>query len=618
MVNQHNKRTPLSSYWLALIVPLLIFPFMINLRIFPFVAPNEEPKWAMLIICALWFGIATAWLWFKSTTALVVQKPSIPQLMLVTFTMILAYGIFIGPNQTEGLIRFSFWFSCILILSLSIWAARHDLHWKNALVWSISIGTFIFSIRYWISYFVDYSKPNYNISVLFSPIGHINFTGDVLIMLLPLLIWVLAAKTHPVLRVLNWFSVSTLATILLVASSRGALGGLVLATILITIVALKHYKDWKQLEHKKLYTLPVILVLSALITSVIVYSVLPYHYRDLARVSATAGQAASGEGKMALTPNVTQPPWVDMWVKLSPLLGARTSIFASTTAMTLDAPLLGQGTGNFAWVYPSYSNRYPDFRDALSSARTFTTNPHNVVLQIASQNGVVAVVLFMALLLYFWYRLFSTTWKTWHGWHISGLAAITAVLFDAMFNHVFFNPSSMFVFALLAGTWWGSLSYQERPQLLTINPRLAAVSAFVIIIILSIWPTRWVVSEWYVGQAMKYARLSVANEADFYQKAYVWDKQNFRAVFGMGQVAYRQKKYAESARYFEEFVRFYPYNPPALNMLGAAYMVSGQYQKAEAAFQQALDIYPDFDIVKQNLQRVQTVLRQGRAVQPPQ
>jgi len=99
-------------------------------------------------------------------------------------------------------------------------------------------------------------------------------------------------------------------------------------------------------------------------------------------------------------------------------------------------------------------------------------------------------------------------------------------------------------------------------------------------------------------------------EANFYKKAYEWDKENFRAVFGMGQVAYRQKDYIQSARYFEEFESFYPYNPPALNMLGAAYMTTGQFKKAEAALQRALKIYPGFDMVEQNLQRVQSILQQ--------
>jgi len=596
------------SPWLVLIAPLLAFPLMINVRVFPFVAPNEEPKWAILTLCFLWMGLAAAWLWFKRSTPLSIPKPSLPSLALLLYILILAVGIFIGPNMTEGMIRFAFWFFCISILLLSIWATRHEPQWMNRLIWSLSIGSFIFSLRYWESYFLDYGKPNYNISVLFSPIGHVNFTGDVLIILLPMLIWVLATYNNVILRVLNWFSVATFATILLVASSRGALGGLFIAFIITLLYFIKHHKHL--LAHKKDYMLPSLLIGSTLIASLLVYNALPYHYRNLARVSASAGQATTEQGKIVLTQQALQPPLVDMWVELSPLLGARTPIFAATAAMTLDAPILGQGTGNFAWVYPSYSNRYPDFRDPLSSARTFTTNPHNVVLQIASQNGIPAMLIFMGLLLYFWFRLAQASWQQWNPHYITGLAAISAVLFDAMFNHVFFNPASMFVFALLAGTWWGLLPAKQQGTL-QVKPQLLSVVSIATVIVLCIWPMRWIVSEWYVGQAMAYMR-QPAQEAQFYQKAYNWDKENFRAVFGMGQVAYKQKNYAQSAKYFEEFQTFYPYNPPALNMLGAAYMSMGQFKKAEVVFEQALKIYPGFKMIEQNLQRVKMILQQRK------
>ncbi|MDQ7002902.1 MAG: O-antigen ligase family protein, partial [Ghiorsea sp.] len=516
--------------------------------------------------------------------------------------------VFIGPNITEGMIRFAFWFFSISILLLSIWAARHQRQWVNRLVWSLSIGSFIFSIRYWESYILDYGKPNYNIHVLFSPIGHVNFTGDVLIILLPMLLWVLATYNNAILRVLNLFSVTTIATILLVASSRGALGGLFIAFIITLLFLLKHHKHL--LSHKSDYIVPSLLMASTLMASWFIYNALPYHYRDLARVSASAGQATTGQGKIILTPQALQPPLVNMWVKLSPLLGARTPIFAATTAMTLDAPILGQGTGNFAWVYPNYSNRYPDFRDPLSSARTFTTNPHNVALQIASQNGIPAMLIFMGLLLYLWLRLAKASWQQWNAHYITGLAAISAVLFDAMFNHVFFNPASMFVFSLLAGTWWGLLPAKSQGTL-SIKPKLLSVYTMVIVVLLCIWPVRWLMSEWYVGQAMAHIQ-QPAQEINFYQKAYALDNENFRASFGMGQVAYKQKNYGLSAKYFEEFQTFYPYNPPALNMLGAAYMSTGQFKKAEAVFEQALKVYPGFTMVEQNLQRVKMILKQRK------
>lgn len=60
-----RKKSIFNSYWLILIAPLLAYPLMVNLRIFPFMAPNEEPKWTVLVACALWMGFAAAWLWFN-------------------------------------------------------------------------------------------------------------------------------------------------------------------------------------------------------------------------------------------------------------------------------------------------------------------------------------------------------------------------------------------------------------------------------------------------------------------------------------------------------------------------------------------------------------------------
>lgn len=607
-----KNKSLLNSPWLILIAPLLAFPFMMNLRIFPFIAPNEEPKWAVLTLCALWMGLAAAWLWLKQEKPLTLASPSLPALLLLTYLTILGIGIFIGPNTTEGMIRFAFWFFCAAIFAAAVWAIKHEAKWQNMLIWSLSIGSFIFSLRYWESYFLDFGKPNYNISVLFSPIGHVNFTGDVLIMLLPMLMWVLGTKANPTLRILNWFSVTTIITILLVASSRGALGGMAIAAVVTLFVVIKHYPSWSTLSGKKTTSL---LLGSALLASVITYNALPYHYRDLARVSATAGQATTDKGKVQLTQNVEQPPLVDMWVTLSPLLGARTSIFASTTAMTLDAPWLGQGTGNFPWVYPSYSNRYPDFRDSLSSTRTFTTNPHNMVLQIASQNGIPAMLIFMGLLLFFWWKLARNLWQKWDAYVLSGLAALTAAIFDAMFNHVFFNPASMFVFALLGGSWWGYISHVKKHQVKQLQPKIAAPFILIAVLTLSVYPARWLVSEWYAGQAMVYVK-HPTYEAKYYQKAYTWNPENFRAVFGMGQVAYKQKNYPESARYFAEFEQFYPYNPPALNMLGAAYMMSGDFLQAEKAFAKAALIFPGFEMAEQNLLRAKSLLQQKQIVSP--
>jgi len=580
---------------------------MINLRIFPFVGPNEEPKWAVLVFYGIWMGVAGFWVCWQRLQPLKVGV-SLPGIFLLIFFLLLGAGIFIGPNMVEGAVRFHFWLLCGVVWLVSLWAMRHQKGWLDALSWSISIGVFVFSVRYWWSYALDYGKPGYNVSVLFSPIGHVNFTGDALIVLLPVLVWMLAVRSGSALKVLNWFSVATVATVLLVASSRGALGGMVVGLFVLIPFLLKYGKEWRgALRKKELRLVPLLWVGTALFASLIIYHSLPYHYRDLARVS---GSLQTTFENRASTEGVEQPPFASLWQALSPWLGARTPIFASATAMSFDAPMLGQGTGNFAWIYPRYSNRFPDFRDSLSSERTFTTNPHNIVLQLATQNGIPATLIFLGLLGFFWYRLVRTLWKGWDGWCAAGIVAVSAAIFDAMFNHVFFNPASMFVFALLGGSWWGYV-WETDGIIKTFSVswnRGVAITLLFTTICLSVWPVRWLLSEWNVGQATAHIRQS-ATAATYYDLAYAWDAYNFRAVFGKAQTAYQQRRYRDCIEHLKHFERIYPYNPSALNLLGAAYMMSGRFSEAEAMFIKSIAILPDFQMANQNLLRVREVMR---------
>ncbi|MDT8375831.1 MAG: O-antigen ligase family protein [Mariprofundaceae bacterium] len=605
-----EKLTILLSEWHLIIVPLLLFPLMINLRIFPFVGPNEEPKWAVLIFCGLWMGAAACWMCWQRNQPLRLSF-SLPGLLLLTFFLLLGAAVFIGPNMVEGAIRFSFWLLCAVVWLVSLWAMRHRKGWLDALSWAVSMGVAVFSLRYWWSYALDYGRPGYNVSVLFSPIGHVNFTCDVLIMLLPMLVWMLAVRSEPVLKVLNWFSVTTVTTVLLVASSRGALGGLAVGLLVLVPFLLRYAKRWIiPLRKKELWPVPLLWAGTALVAALIIYQSLPYHYRELARVSGAVQGSFESKG---LTEGVEQPPFASFWQSLSPWLGERTYIYASATAMALDAPLLGQGTGNFAWIYPGYSNRFPDFRDSLSSERTFTTNPHNIVLQLATQNGIPATLIFLGLLGLFWYLLVRTLWRAWNGWCAAGVVAISAAIFDAMFNHVFFNPASMFTFALLGGSWWGYVCkpHATIKEALPVSwNRAVAITLLLATICLSVWPVRWLVSEWYVGMATVYIR-QPAIAAVYYDRAYAWNAYNFRAVFGKAQTAYQQRRYADCIELLIHFERIYPYNPSALNLLGAAYMMSGRLSEAEIMFSRSIVILPDFQMAKQNLLRVRSAMRNG-------
>ncbi|RMG57557.1 MAG: O-antigen ligase domain-containing protein, partial [Gammaproteobacteria bacterium] len=371
----HGLRDP---WTLLLLVPLITLLPILNVRIFPFVAPNEEPKWAVLVICGLLMGLSWAWALWKAGSLHI--RPGAAGLLLAAFLLLLAAGIPVGPNPIEGLIRFTFWLIAAAVLVLAAWAMRTRQGWLDWLGWATSVASIVFSLGYWYGYVMKFGKPGYNVSVLFSPIGHVNFTGDVLVVLLPALIWMLAKQRSPILRVLNWFSVVTMTTVLLVAAGRGAIGGLMVGALVFLGVAVRHWLGfWR--EGRRPAVAPSVWVISALLVAVIVNAMLPYHYRELVRVSGTLEAAVEEKSARELDWSAPQPPFASFWAATYPVLTARTPMYASATAMALDAPWLGQGTGNFPFVYPAWSNRFPDFRDPLSTERTFTTNPHNIILQ---------------------------------------------------------------------------------------------------------------------------------------------------------------------------------------------------------------------------------------------
>ncbi|RME83637.1 MAG: hypothetical protein D6771_05565, partial [Zetaproteobacteria bacterium] len=282
------------------LAPLVALPFVLNVRVFPFVAPNEEPKWAIYGLAGFGvLGLAAARAWVRGLTLV----RSWAFWGVVAFVALAFVGVFRGVNRTEGWIRFAAWVDFFAVMFAAAWAMRALPRWDLWLARAlIAAGTW-FSLGYWKGYFLDYGKPGYNIMVLFSPVGHVNFTADVLVVWIPAMAWALVRVRTPVERVLAWFALFTEGVVLLVGASRGGMFGVWLGLALAALLALRAGRIKAAARRPEAWW-----CLSAAAASVVVYFMLPFHYREAARLSGTLKAAAEIPKEAKLTPGVPQPP----------------------------------------------------------------------------------------------------------------------------------------------------------------------------------------------------------------------------------------------------------------------------------------------------------------------
>jgi len=583
--------------WVLSLIPLLALPFMLTVRSMTFVLPNEEPKWAVFLAAALLAALAGLWILTRARLAL-----HLPAIGLWLFFGILGMGVFMAPDRVAGISRYSIWVSCLTIWLTAVYAVQHHPGWIGWFRWTAAVSSLLFSALYFKGYLFDYGIPGYNISVLFSPIGHVNYTSDTLVILLP----ILATGKSRLLLLVSWIAASVCGSIIIIAASRGAMAGLALGLLLASMLAIRHISATALRANLS----GIILVISALIGGWIIQISMPYHFRDMARLSDSLrgldnAPLAKKWAHLQLRDDLEQPPMASLLAEMGGFLGLRTPLYASSIAMVADSPILGHGTGSFIDVYPKFSNHFPQFRDPASSERSIVSDPHNIILQIASQNGLPAAFIFMGLLVFFMVRLINQfrgagDWLIW-----AGTVAVCAALLDSMFNQVFFSPVSMFMFAMFGGVLWGRMG-QYRPDsgkeavLFRLVWPVRMVLALMMIGLM-VWPGRWLLSEWYAGHAWRLGYRMPLTQKLYYRQATVYYPRNQLALFRLAQIELAQKKPERAYELILSLLDSHPFHAPSYNFMGILKAQLENPEGAEKAFMRALEILPDYRLARSNL-----------------
>ena len=605
------------SQFILVFAPLLAMPLILTVRWDALIAPNEEPKWGILVVLGsllLCAGLILIWLRCQNP-----EKPqsrtglSWPAGWLLLFLIGIAAGVTVTVNPGEGLNRLAFWCSAGVTLAAVAWSARHVPGYTRRLSWALALSASLLCGLFWAGYFFDFQRPDFNKFVQFSPIGHFNFTADVLMTLIPLLAWTLITGSLTI-RVLAGFSLVSSGFMLLTSGSLGGMGGMVVGALVATTLALARGLSSDKLGQWRLEKRTILAGLAGLglllVAAPFVFEHMPKEYREQMFVRGEWGEPPQAS---ELSQAQSLPPLAPLWIRILPYLGSRTPMWAATTGMVAEHPWRGFGTGSFLFEYPGYSKRYDLFGDFETLGVRIKTNPHNVLLQIASENGVPLALLFLGLYGWLTLRVMRQTWREPSAFWLCGTWALWAVFLDAQVNHVFFNPASLFMAAVGLGLWAGCLPISSRSDPLPLCrvfrwPWVPAVVAGA-----GLWlaaqPLQWVISEHFVARAMRLSEATPpASSRDIlttWVKARVWSPTNVQALYGLAAATLKLDQTESAEAYLRAFLKLAPNHSAGLNMLATIQAKSGRLDDAKKTLERALQLEPDSATLRENLQALQ-------------
>lgn len=318
------------------------------------------------------------------------------------------------------------------------------------------------------------------------------------------------------------------------------------------------------------------------------------------------------------------PPLTPFWVTIMPYLGARTPMWASTAGMVAEHPWRGFGTGSFLFEYPGFDKRYDLFRDPETEGNRIRTNPHNILLQIASENGIPLTLLFTGLYLWLLVRIMRQAWRQPDAFWLCGVWAVWAAGLDAQVNHVFFNPASLFMASIGFGLWLGRMASAPtagglRPCPFWRTP-WAPLLASIAAVGLTQYPLRWLVSEYYVGAATRLESAAVPASPrhilSTWQTALDWSPRNARAIYGLAGTYYEQGLYDKAETWLRAFLDLAPHHTPGLLMLADLQSRANHLDAAEATVREALRIEPNSAEIKRHAEQLQRLKEQRQPTQP--
>ncbi|MFT5365815.1 MAG: O-antigen ligase/Flp pilus assembly protein TadD [Candidatus Latescibacterota bacterium] len=420
-----------------------------------------------------------------------------------------------------------------------------------------------------------------------------NFAAAYLIMSLPLtiLLWVRAQKSTDIL--LGAFATTLMSVFLIYTRTRGAWVGFTCAVLLVILLALVAHlrwktpfgfssKAWKHNTNKAISGFAVILMF--------ILAALPPQI-------ASQHSRAIDEKKVGLMDalNFVATPQADRGRRL---------MWQHTLEMIQDHPILGVGVGNWQYIYPRY-----DKGDMLR-ADSAPERPHNDWLEIASETGILTLIIYIWVLTTIARVIILVLRNTKNPEHNLYTLAIAVSLLAVLGHGQVSFPQERIETSWLF--WFGlgilaHISTLSSPLPKTNAPYSQPMAYLVPMFLLgSIALTYYQIKfdhhylkafEFYKGgntTGLLNASSTALKYCAFNSQIYLLQGNAYRAtgLFSQAQNAYQTG------------LQYHPNSPQLLKALGTAYALQRKFDQAEKQYQAALDIYPFYQQVYNDLGNV--------------
>ncbi len=408
----------------------------------------------------------------------------------------------------------------------------------------------------------------------YSFFGNPVFFGEFLLLCLPLIAasFLYFEKTRPLI----FFNMLLALTGIILASSRGVLASLLLASGLLAFYTARYgLFGLMKLKNKNVYLM--------ILTVFIAFLVISPGFQKAFKLTALRSFSSF---------SLEQPE-----------IKNRILMLKSSLDMAGENPVMGKGAGSLRYFYQKYQAPY--LKEGSGFDFVQTSYAHNDYAQLASEFGLAGLGLYLAVifcLFYFYERRYYSKSKKEQFFAAALVCSIAAFLIEGFFNFPLFILPSAALFWFLCGVL-NSLVVSGAPENGIIpvkkGPALALAAAFsVMLIAVPASKPAGIISDFYLKRALALDAENSPKNYAVYKTALKYGPQNYYARYFLADSYARSLMYEKACAGYREALAVFPWSSDMLYNTGAMYYMLKDYAQAENYLKQALALYPGFALAR--------------------